>query len=80
MILLVIAALGVASGYLAIWFSVVFYSTIEDRVRNLLYGVVIDVILLAVFAFNGYGIAMSSILIYKYAFLSSINFNETLRQ
>jgi uncharacterized membrane protein len=80
MVLLVIAALGVASGYLALWSSVVFYRTTEERVKNLLYGVVIDVILLAVFAINGYGTAMGLILIFKYLFLSAINFDKTLRQ
>jgi hypothetical protein len=80
MALLVIAAMGIASGYLAIWSSVTFNESTEDRVRSLLNGVVFDVIILALFALNGFGNIVTLILISKYAFLSMINFNKTLRQ
>lgn len=80
MTLLVIAFMGVAGGYFSIWSAVMFNDSVEKRAVSLLIGTLVDVILLAGFMLMGNGIAFSWFLMFKYAFLSIVNFDETLRQ
>lgn len=83
MTLLIICAVGMASGYFSIWTAVVFNESVEERVKSLLIGIIIDVIMLIIFkmyGFYGYENIFSWFLIYKYIFLSIVNFDETLRQ
>jgi hypothetical protein len=80
MTLLIYAIIGASFGYIAIWSSVIFNKTLEERVRSLLLGVVIDVIMLILFAMNGQGAMFTWMLIFKYLFLAAIDLDKTLRQ
>jgi hypothetical protein len=80
MTLLIVAILGAGCGYLAIWSSIVLNSTVEERVRSLLLGVVIDVILLSLFAMAGSGSVFAWMLIFKYLLLAAVDLDKTLRQ
>ena len=80
MSLLAIIVMGLLSGYISLWSAVKFNKALEDRVNSLLISVVIDVIMLMLFTWIGTGSIFTSLLIVKYAFLSIINFDETLRQ
>ena len=80
MSLLVIVAMGLASGYINIWSAVKFNKALKDRVNSLLTSVVVDVMMLILFTWIGSGNIFTLFLIAKYAFLSAINFDETLRQ
>jgi hypothetical protein len=59
---------------------VIFNKTLEERVRSLLLGVLIDVIILIFFAMNGQGAVFAWMLIFKYLFLAAIDLDKTLRQ
>ena len=78
--LLIYAIIGASFGYIAIWSSVIFNKTLEERVRSLLLGVPIDVIVLIFFAMNGNGAMFTWMLIFKYLFLAAIDLDKTLRQ
>jgi len=80
MSLLAIIVMGLASGYINIWSAVKFNKDLEDRVSSLLISVVIDAMMLAIFTWLGSGSMFTSFLIAKYAFLSIVNFDKTLRQ
>lgn len=80
MALLIIVILGIVAGYVAIWSSVVLNKTLEERVRVLIMGVLVDVILLGFFAYIGNGVSFGWILVFKYIFLSLIDYEKTLRQ
>lgn len=78
--LLIVAILGAACGYLAIWSAVIFQKTFEERVKTLLMTVVVDAIMLLGFAYAGQGAVFTTVLIFKYLFLAVIDFDKTLRQ
>jgi hypothetical protein len=78
--LLIIAVLGFIVGWIAIWSTVMFNQTVEERAKSLIIGVVLDVALLALFMYNDNGAVFSLLLCFKYFFLSAINFDKTLRQ
>jgi hypothetical protein len=80
MSLIAIIVMGLLSGYINIWSAVKFNDTLDKRINSLLLSVVIDVIMLILFTWIGSGSMFTSFLIAKYAFLSIINFDETLRQ
>ena len=80
MALLIYAIIGASFGYIAIWSSVIFNKTFEERVKSLLIGVPIDVMILIFFTMNGNGAIFTWMLIFKYLFLAAIDFDKTLRQ
>jgi hypothetical protein len=77
---LILALFGAWCGHMTIWSAVKFCESIEERVQSILQSVVVDVILLALFALYGNGASFTMLLIFKYIFLAAVNFDKTLRQ
>lgn len=80
MVLLIVAIIGAGCGYMSIWTSVILNANVEERVRSLLLGVVIDVIMLALFSLAGHGFIFSWMLVFKYLLLAAVDLDKTLRQ
>jgi hypothetical protein len=80
MIFLAIVAIGFASAYFTVWSAMTFNNTLEERVSNLLFSVIIDVILLVLLTISSSGFLFTQFLIGKYLFLAAIDFDKTLRQ
>lgn len=79
-ILFFLGCVGIIGGYLTVWTAVYFNEKLEERVRSILNTVVIDAIFLILFTMAGAGKAYSLMLIFKYCYLSGVNFDKALRE
>lgn len=79
-ILFFLGCVGIIGGYVTVWTAVYFNEKLEERVRSILNTVVIDAIFLILFTMAGVGNPYSLMLIFKYCYLSGVNFNKALRE
>lgn len=79
-LLFFLGCIGIIGGFLTVWSAVYFNEKLEERVKSILNTVVIDVIFLIVFTMAGMGGAYTLMLIFKYSYLSGVNFEKALRE